>query len=664
MFNLRGIKESYYIFFGAVLCVIFLAPYWIFGNYSALGWYDETSGYIPYTFLRNNISDSYSHSWAGGVDVSLILIKIKVALYDFFSRYFSVVFSNLLFRFLSLYSLFLGTFFFTKKIIEKSSLESFVIATFCTIVPYIPYGWTLGGHGFDFSVMIWLLFLIYSSLEERISLKFFAFCLLLMPIVSSPIFIPLLLLFILIFSHFFLKSLRFDKRKYLYLVSFFVLLGALYVLNYFEVLKILKHSSVSSRSLLNQVSVRDILDIFLSNMEGIYVWFLRFSNKTIILLFLLYMLMPFRFKKNIVTLKVFLLLVLIPLVVDTFLMYSKLPIVSIFRWNTIIYLFPFVVAFLVAKEFKFKEAKGKFVYLFTFLIAIYSGYKHMRYSLESLAIKGGLATITHYKEPLRAIDKNYRVVIDFRSFNSGMPQYYGIRDFGGFLSVMSSKRYFYILKNIFMGDKRPHHSKIFFHFYDDHINYNLEGLKTVNVKYILSSKKDLFGLGKPRLVKEKVDVDSIAKKSVFFKVIKLFFRKLTLVPALYLYQLNDSSHWFFVPKFVEKSIYTDSEEKFYDGLSAKINSGISLLSRESIYASTARQDIELHDFVLEKNLVDFKLQTNGKDGLIVFNEELSSGWRAQCFNKSVVKLIPINGVMTGLVVPEGCKKIYLVYSSE
>ena len=55
----------------------------------------------------------------------------------------------------------------------------------------------------------------------------------------------------------------------------------------------------------------------------------------------------------------------------------------------------------------------------------------------------------------------------------------------------------------------------------------------------------------------------------------------------------------------------------------------------------------------------YHVKTNGKPGTVVFNQEFSAGWKAVCGSKKLA-VLPVNGIMMAVPVPEGCDVIDLV----
>ena len=107
------------------------------------------------------------------------------------------------------------------------------------------------------------------------------------------------------------------------------------------------------------------------------------------------------------------------------------------------------------------------------------------------------------------------------------------------------------------------------------------------------------------------------------------------------------------------SEFSDKEKDYYQNLSPYEFEKRSILSNELKYDMPKNNDIKILSY--EKRGDCFMLNTNSGEGQIVFNQEYSKNWKAQCAQKSI-ELNPVNGLMTLLSVNEGCREIKLCYS--
>jgi hypothetical protein len=95
---------------GAIVLFAALSPFWIFGHLSALGFYDETNSRIPAGFVQNHLAvgAKFVHSWAGGQPFAEGYGLSKLSFYRLLTNNFDLWISNLIFRFLGLFTFFVG----------------------------------------------------------------------------------------------------------------------------------------------------------------------------------------------------------------------------------------------------------------------------------------------------------------------------------------------------------------------------------------------------------------------------------------------------------------------------------------------------------------------------------------------------------------------------
>ena len=87
------------------------------------------------------------------------------------------------------------------------------------------------------------------------------------------------------------------------------------------------------------------------------------------------------------------------------------------------------------------------------------------------------------------------------------------------------------------------------------------------------------------------------------------------------------------------------------------------LPRHSVLAEPgADATLNVGSLRVESFMIDafgYHVKTNGKPGTVVFNQEFSAGWKAVCGSKKLA-VLPVNGIMMAVPVPEGCDVIDLV----
>jgi hypothetical protein len=146
-------KDILYLVTGFVLIFLALFPFWLFGEFSALGWYDEYDAIIPWYLVKSNMQNSHGflHGYAGGTggDFGFEWGNEYYSLYRYLLTTISVWKANLIFRFFGFAFLLSGMYFLCTKLHQINRLSAFAIAMFAVFVNYIQFGWTLGRHYVD-----------------------------------------------------------------------------------------------------------------------------------------------------------------------------------------------------------------------------------------------------------------------------------------------------------------------------------------------------------------------------------------------------------------------------------------------------------------------------------------------------------------------------------
>lgn len=173
--NCKQYLDSLYLFFGFSILFFMLYPYWLWGNLSALGWYDELHAFVPWCFsksiLFNNL-DGFMHGYVGGNRSAFVCVSNneKISLYRFLITHYDLWLAGLLFRLGGFFLLFTGVYTFIRKVIRHPSAFLAMSVSLTTIlVDYIPYGWTLGGIGWDRGIIAWLCIVFFYQFNSPLN---------------------------------------------------------------------------------------------------------------------------------------------------------------------------------------------------------------------------------------------------------------------------------------------------------------------------------------------------------------------------------------------------------------------------------------------------------------------------------------------------------------
>ena len=210
---------KFIIIFLFVLWVVH--PYWLYGNSSAIGWFDEVD--LPiFNFLILSKLDTFSnifvHELSGGSKIfdTFYYSKLNYFFLTFLFKFFPEFLAISIYRIFSSFAFIIGfmTLFFITSENQKSLnyRNQFIIFISSLLgiysLPY-EYGWTVSGQNFLYSSIIWFLNIIIIFNKK----KYFFLILLLYALlitllgVSIIYFLPCSTVFIILFLFFKIKKI-------------------------------------------------------------------------------------------------------------------------------------------------------------------------------------------------------------------------------------------------------------------------------------------------------------------------------------------------------------------------------------------------------------------------------------------------------------------------
>jgi hypothetical protein len=155
--QLFKIKEAIFIFVGFVVIILSLYPFWIYGNFSSQGWYDEYLGHIPWSYNLAKLNDpnGFLYGYAGGVGGFQIKVSQYISAQEFFLNFSPLWISLLIYRVLSLFLTFLGFYIFSKFIIKNNSYSSLLLSLLPLYISIDIYTTSFAGIGWHYAAIIW-----------------------------------------------------------------------------------------------------------------------------------------------------------------------------------------------------------------------------------------------------------------------------------------------------------------------------------------------------------------------------------------------------------------------------------------------------------------------------------------------------------------------------
>lgn len=144
-------SDAFFIGLFCACLILFLSPYWYYGSFSAIGWYDEFDAIIPWYYVTSAMPEpiGFLHGYAGGTGSAMgfFYANESIALYRGMTDLFGLWLGQLLFRFTALLLIFLGCYIFIRKVFQLPGLLAFCTSAYVVLGGYHTLGWTIGGLG-------------------------------------------------------------------------------------------------------------------------------------------------------------------------------------------------------------------------------------------------------------------------------------------------------------------------------------------------------------------------------------------------------------------------------------------------------------------------------------------------------------------------------------
>ncbi len=684
MFGQKGIMGDYrYLAVGALVVFIALFPFWFFGEYSALGWYDEVDAQIPwnYNYLSNQHNAGFVHNFAGGAGFEFAMGTPEVSLYRFFLENFPLWIANLLTRFLSLFSFFAGLFLLLRNLFGTSALLAFTASVFALFASYLPYGWTLNGHGWDLSAVIWITLALLGRFPSiRINYMIGLATVVISPLLSGPIFLLPLGSFMLLFTMVTFLDYRNYGREYYRLWLIIGLLGIILLfINWNTFFDIILGAKEFSGRLVGAVSAegsqKTFVELFTASFIKEVHIFERFSgifssptlNTAYGIIVILVLLRRHSMRPAVI---LFVLGIFFPAFLDALAKATEIDILKSYRWNAFWYLLPISVALTMAyllrqpKRWDFLPAKYETaVIVFILALTALSGINRLAgFTIESMEKKGGSAIVTYYHDLQELPHKDERMISDHQTVQWGVPIYYDLRTFDGISAVFSQRRNYFIAYGVHSPLKETiHPNKHFFKFVKKQLRFERSLLEMANVRYLLSRHRKLHPYVEGVKYIQGLRYSQLESNNPLKPLFIKEYGDITLVNDLYVFKLPNTWPMAFVAGKVAKSPYSFKDKAFYEGLK-KLQKPDILLADED---AAGVKILAKSDLVVEKYSLDSKGMTvqlkSGERGYLVFNQDYTPFWRAVCDQKKTLPLIPVNGIMMAAEVSEPCREVAFIY---
>ena len=681
-----------YIVYFIVVAAIFLYayyPYWLFGAYSAIGWYDEYHAIIPWYFARQsaiNITD-FLHGYAGGTSAAhgFGYANETISFYRILITHLELWQAQFLFRMLGLVALFGGVFLFARKIFENTELESLLIALFASLVTYIPAGWTIGGLGWDLAAVVWLCFIMFFRVgnvyQQLISIFLISFV---VAVTCAPNFLLPLFFYMIGFC-----VLTFSNRcRFSYWVPITAIVFLLImVINWWDAqYSVFSAKGFSAR--INGVLTADPLADINTKTEVIFYlikiqwewlvfFFTRSPNQYLLVGYFVVVLLTAVTKQYRRFLIFVLFAILLPLFLDSVSRVFEVPLFSKYRWSILFFLQSIMIALYLAHilaivkkstpqdlSSKLVIAIIRFLKKITFVLLslsiLVSANVLARLTLDRMSSDGSLASLSDYDvfKRFQKSKNKYRFVSTDFKVPGVLPIFYNLDTFDGMVTNFPYRRNYFIAYSVYDPSKDYLHThRHFFTSIPNNIDINM--LKMANVKYVISSTRITHSE-----LEEVAYFSGMKLNDTNYLLKSLLEKKFEDINALnpiFIYELKNVWPRVFGASTVATNNYSFKEHQFYIYLK-KIQRYQILIAKEDSNGIDARwfnNELKIKDFSIFQNSIVVNISKG--NGVLVFNQVYTKYWEAYCADKKL-QIIPANGVMMSAYIPEGCKTVLLQYT--
>lgn len=674
--------------FGLIVIIFSFYPYYIFGELSPIGFFDEADSNIPIELSINKKinQNNFIHNYFGGTVFKYILPNnnVFISYIQIFLKLFDPFFATLLVRIIGVwffFTLFLVIFY---EIIERKFINyNFKYNNFLAFLGgmsvifgiHVTYLYSFGGLGWSIIFSIFYIYFLCKKINQYLKL---IVLILVSLIISSSISIFFFFgtIIFVFFCYVFLLELNSKKTiKENYKVIIFTFLIAIInsINSILDLTSILKESSTfaslkESCNLyiidFNYLTISEFKKSLIEQVKVIfqgYDLFLKFNfvngkNYPFNFIFLLSSLF-FSIWSKIVLKKnnfliIFFISFILPIILSSLCIFLCLPLICRFRWE-LIYQYTFIfhsliiiIGILLVREYyELRIINFLLFFYFIFLLfIIYLGAANMQLRILSELNFGSnwktLLDRTNYLP--NNYDKNFRTLSLNDVPKSSFLSYQRIYTADGTRFNYGWRYNFFwkynLLDNISVRHKvRSTLAGI------DYLSVSssiLDSSRILNVKYIYSQKQIdniNFKLNKK--------IQGIKVKDLNSFVTKLkFISDIVLIPDIFIYEIEDSWHRVFIPSEIFLSEYSDSSvQYFYDLKKLKKNS-IMIPQNLSNLTPTISEKILRNSAKIFYEELEDGIQIKNISYPIVYNQEFSKKWMAKC-DEEYLNIFPINGYM-------------------
>jgi hypothetical protein len=374
---------------------------------------------------------------------------------------------------------------------------------------------------------------------------------------------------------------------------------------------------------------------------------------------LLVLVVPFNFRGTRRKIVLFVAAFPIPLLLETTLKVSHLPLASGYRWTILWVLQPLMLAVGAASSAPVAVLRPLYS-VALFCLSAGGAWALIDRTMDELPRRAGAGALSEYT-------MLYSIATDAAGFrtvsagNVGMtPIYYGFSMFDGLLPNSPYRRNYFLA---YAASDPPlqyfHTHRHFFYAFPERLDLSM--FEFANVKYVISDKPlneaglKLVASSPPRYSDQ---VDYALKRAV-----GPLFGNIRLLSSIFVYELGGAWPRFFEAKRINCSPYSFRQKEFYTALK-RARVGDILFASEDVPGDFAAwktsEKFSIKKFVLDEG--GARVTISGGPGVLAFNQVYTMPWLAFC-NDRKLALAPANGVMMAINIPADCGEVRVIFLS-
>lgn len=682
---------------GSFAIAVVLFPYWMLGQYSAIGWYDEYDAIIPYSILAAlNPLSKFDHTIAGGAQIETLQFATNhmFSLFEMLIRAIGPQWAALLYRFLGHLVLYLGAYQTMRHLFGTRQLPAIVGALIVVFGTVYPYGWVLGGYGWTIGVVTWCGILVFGRMSVAQRLLAALVLGILTVSASHPFtfvawvafYLPLL--WILLPER--LISLLQRSALPGFLVAAIAVLGSWRTFSTFAVTQgeSARYRGIDSLASFEASFGASVGPQSETLWEAIRLSTLYFYNFALSGLGLFRLLSGGSLNGYPLTFVFFIggmfgavwlgvyerqwrylvgLLAILGLVyvLSVMALLVEVPLLSNFSWYTVYnVIWPVigVIWALLAQAILDRRKRILTTVSSTALAlcALVSCASMAQISLGTVHAYGGWAVMNNY--PLLRDIAVSEPLTRVASTPTGWPNAI-IAPFNGLAAIDGQRpsytwrrsAYWYLTLNRTPATSwNPNYQTLGTNLAD----INEDALRMSNVGYLLSTSADLPGHRQVAAQPSRPLLESgLPGAEVLGRLLPGF----EVLPPIYVYAVDKAWDRVFVPTAIEMSPARDTQVEYYAALRDLPHHSILVPENGPDWLGAVVGKNSLAVIEAEANDQGLDVVTNGSPGLLIYNQEYSARWTASCEDQSL-PIAPVNGMMMATEIPSGCTTVFFRFA--